>query len=299
MGHALAQELATQGREVTLMARSEARAAAARDEIDANMERLSQLGALDRAAHAAIRGRIRVETRLQQAVRDTEWVVEAVAEDVDLKRELFAELDRLAPPDALLTSTSSTLMPSLYARDVSRPQRVLGAHFFNPPYLISLVELIRGPQTADEAVQKLRQELDGMGKQAVLIEREVLGFIGSRLQGALAREAMDLVEQGIASAQDVDTVIRGSLARRWVAMGLFGSFDLIGWDIVEAAGPGVLADLSRAKELPSLVAAQTASGNLGLKSGRGVYEWTPEKAAALRSRLAQLMLELDRQQVPL
>jgi len=162
-------------------------------------------------------------------------VIEAVFEQLELKLEVFEQLDRLCPARTVLASNSSTLWPSKLAAATRRPAQVLIAHYFNPPYLLPLVELVRNPATSDATVDTMYGLLTRVGKKPAIVQKEVVGFIGNRLQAALFREALSLVERGIASAEDVDTVVKNGFGRRYAAAGPFEIWELAGWDFILAA----------------------------------------------------------------
>jgi 3-hydroxybutyryl-CoA dehydrogenase len=203
---------------------------------------------------------------------------------------LFRTLDGLCPRHTVLASTTSTLLPSALARATRRPDRVIVAHYFNPPALVPLVEVVRGPETSDETVTTVRDLLVRIGKRPALIEKEVIGFISVRLQAALGREASSLVERGVAKPEDIDTVVKYSFGRRLAVAGIFEIADLAGLDIYMAAGP-VFQDLESSIDVPTILKQKVERGELGVKTGQGFYSWTPESAAALRERIGQALVE--------
>ncbi len=290
MGHGIAQDFALAGYEVTLNTRSEESAARALENVRGNLERLAGLGAVTEEEARSVPAAIQTNISLEEAVSESDLVIEAVAEDLELKREIFARLDRSAPAGAILASTTSSFLPSQYAIDTKRPERVVGAHYFNPPYLLPLVEIIRGERTSEDVVEVLYELLQSMGKKPVLVRKEALGFIGNRLQAALLREALSIVQKGIATVQDVDTVIRTSIGRRWAVAGLFETFDLAGWDVVLSAATAIGADLDPPGPVPPLLEEKVAAGELGVKTGKGFYDWTPEKVAELQERITAALL---------
>ena len=292
MGHGIAQELAVAGYQVALSSRTEESLERAMDRIRTSLGILAGLGLIDPRRAAEASKRIRTTTELAEACEGAQLAVEAVYEDLDLKREIFGALDTSCPEDAILASTTSTFMPSQYAPATTRPDRVIGAHYFNPPHLIPLVELIRGPETSDETLEAVDGLLRRLGKKPVLVKREKLGFIGNRLQAALLREALWLVQEGVATARDVDTVISSSIGRRWAVAGVFEIFDLGGWDVVQAAATHIVADLQNSAELPPVLREKVEAGELGVKTGKGFYEWTPESARAAQERLMRGLLEM-------
>ena len=242
---------------------------------------------------ASVLPKVHASVALKEAVEEADVVIEAVYEDLALKQEVFQELDRLSPERTILASTTSTLMPSKLATATGRPDKVLVAHYVNPPYLVPLVEMVRARQTSDETVTTIYDLLTKMGKRPVVVQSEVPGFISNRLQMSLAREALWLVQEGIASPEDVDTILTTSLGRRWAVAGVFEIFDAAGWDSISAAMSGLLPELERSPEVPPVLKEKVKRGELGVKTGRGFYEWTQESAEALRQRIAHALVEIE------
>lgn len=210
-----------------------------------------------------------------------------------LKQEIFHKLDRLCPDHTILASNTSTLMLSEFATGTDRPDKVVTTHYANPPYLIPIVEIVRGQTTSDETVETMSLLLTQVGKRPVIVKKEVPGFILNRLQGALLREALSMVENGIASPQDIDTALKNSIGRRWAVAGIFEVFELAGWDLLSAAMAGVYPHLSNATEVSSVLTDKIKRGELGVKTRKGFYTWTPESAEALRHRIAHALVEIE------
>ena len=187
---------------------------------------------MDESTARAVPGRIRTSTSIEGAMDDVGFVVEAVFEDLDLKRRIFADLDRHCPPHAVLTSNTSSYMTSQLAPSTDRPDKVVVANWWNPAHLLPLVEVVRGPQTSDETIDITKSVLEGIGKRPVVLQKESLGFIGNRMQFALLREALAVVDKGIASAEDVDTVVKTGFGRRLAVAGPLEVFDIAGWDTI-------------------------------------------------------------------
>ena len=293
MGHGIAQEFALAGYQVSLHSRTEKSLDAALDNISTNLDRLIRLGVISPPQAAAVPKRIHPSPDLKTAVREADIVIESVYEEAVLKKRIFQELDTLCPAHTILASNTSSLLLSQFATDTQRPDKVLISHYANPPYLIPIVELVRGATTSDETVETMAALLTQVGKRPVIVQKEVPGFILNRLQGALLREALSMVEQGIASPQDIDTALKNSIGRRWAVAGIFEVFELAGWDLLLAAMAGVYPHLSNATEVSSILTEQVARGELGVKTGKGFYTWTPESAEALRHRIAHALVEIE------
>jgi 3-hydroxybutyryl-CoA dehydrogenase len=294
MGHGIAQEFAAGGYEVALYDVDETRLDSALNRIAANLARLEEAGVARPGTAETAPAKIRPTTVLLDAIADADYVVEAAPEDIDLKRQLFYEMDRYCRPETILASNTSTFPPSKLASVTRRPDRVLVTHYFNPPFLVPLVEVVRGPETSDATVETVVALLKGVGKTPVVVQKEAPGFIGNRLQLALVREALSIVAQGLATPEDVDLVVRTSLGRRWSVAGPFETSDAAGLDTVLAVAGQLFPAIESSPEVPALLHDVVARGNLGLKSGKGFYDWPPEAAEALRERIRLALIEIAR-----
>ena len=285
MGHGIALEFAAAGRRVAITDAS----AVALEQGLANMRRgadtLADLGVAPRAACASAMQRVTAHAALAGAVAGADLVIEAVSEDLALKQRVFAELDRACGAEVVLASNTSTFMPSALAAGARRPERILVAHYFNPPHLLPVVEVVPHPGTAPDVVARVRTLYHSLGKRPVVLQREVAGFIANRLQQALLREAVALVEGGVASAADVDAVTSGSFGRRLAVAGPFEVSDLAGLDVIAAIARELWPDLATGG-IADLLAAPAAGGHYGAKSGRGFGHWPPERVAAAKGRIA-------------
>jgi 3-hydroxyacyl-CoA dehydrogenase len=294
MGHGIALELAAHGFTVHLHDRDQAQLDRAQGNIAHGLARLVEIERITPGDAAATPARIAMGRDLRAAVCDIDLVIEAVSEDLELKRVLFRDLDAWAPPRAILASNTSTFMPSLLAAATNRPERVIVTHYFNPPYLLPLVELVRGDRTSDETVATMRALYEGIGKSPAVVQREAPGFVGNRLQMALLREALAIVDAGIASPRDVDTIIRTSFGRRLAMAGVFEVFEAAGWDLTLAVAEQLFPAIDRSIAPPSSLREKVAHGDLGLKTGKGFYAWTPEEATALRQRISDGLVAISR-----
>ena len=202
-------------------------------------------------------------------------------------------MDKICPDRTVLASTTSTLMPSDLASATQRPDKVLVAHYVNPPYLVPLVEVVPGEATSEETVNAVRDLLTVIGKRPVVLRQELPGFVSVRLQWALLREAMSLVQRGVVSPQDVDLILRDSLGRRWSAAGVFETLELAGWDLISAVASRVVPDLESSTAVPRLLYEKVERGELGVKTGKGFYDWTPETTECLRRRITHALVGIE------
>ena len=295
MGHGIAQEFASAGYRVQLHDITKEKLNNARLQIGKNLTLLAENDVIEKTSISETTQRIQTTTNLAAAAEIADFVVEAVSENLPLKQQIFEKLDSLCQPHTILASNTTALMPSQIGANTKRPDKILNTHYFNPPYLIPLVELIRSPDTSDETVSVTFDLLTAIGKTPAIIEKEALGFVGPRLQAALIREAFAIVEQGIASAETVDLVVRNSFGRRLSVAGPFEVFELAGWDLVLDAFEALYKDLNSSPDINPLLREMVESGKLGVKSGEGFYQWSEERQQAIRDRMSQALIRAIQQ----
>jgi 3-hydroxybutyryl-CoA dehydrogenase len=279
MGHGIAQVFALEGARVTLHDPSPEVLESAPARVADNLRALGQ--------DEASAGAIALHSELEPAVAAADWVFEAAPEDLELKRELFARLDALAPSVAVLASNSSVMPIGEIAARMERPERAVGTHWWNPPYLVPLVEVIQGAQTGADVVERTMELLTRAGKTPVHVKRDVPGFIGNRLQHALWRQAFELVERGVCDAEAVDTVVKAAFGPRLAVLGPMENADLVGLDLTLQIHDYVLPTLDPPSGAAAGLKERVAAGRLGMKTGSGFRSWTPEAAADVRRRLMQ------------
>ena len=221
-------------------------------------------------------------------------VFEAAPEKMALKQAIFAEIETAAPATAILCSNTSVMPITQIMANLADKTRALGTHWWNPPHLIPLVEVIRTADTSEAAMEATMHLLAGACKTPVRVEKDVPGFIGNRLQHALWREAVSLVERGICDAKAVDAVIKASFGRRLAVLGPLENADLVGTDLTLDIHTTVLADLESRPSPSPLLAQMVAEGRLGMKSGQGFHDWTPDQAQDLRAKVVSHLLALEK-----
>jgi 3-hydroxybutyryl-CoA dehydrogenase len=279
MGHGIAQVFAFAGHDVTIYDSVAASLDSAKARILANLKDLGD--------DAAAVERVQPCAALADAVRDADYVVEAVLEDLPLKQELFVEIERHVRADAILASNTSVIPITRIMERLRDRSRALGTHWWNPPFLVPLVEVIGTQWTTPAAIDWTITLHKAAGKMPVHVRKDVAGFVGNRLQHALWREAIALVEHGICDAETVDTVIKASFGRRLAVLGPLENADLVGTDLTLAIHQTVLPAIeSRAGPSPYLEAL-VAQGKLGFKSGEGFRKWSADAQAALRGKVLQ------------
>jgi 3-hydroxybutyryl-CoA dehydrogenase len=294
LGHSIAQEFAVAGYQVSLNSRTEQSLARSRSNIAANLDRLVDIGSLTRERAQSALPRIRASTALQEVVEDADVVIEAVFEDLEVKQEVFRSLDQLCPERTILASTTSSLLPSQLASATGRPGKVVAAHYFPPTDVVRLVEIMGSEATTEETVATLYQLLVKTGKTPIIVRKETPGFIYNRLATALCREALSIVQRGIANPEDVDMVLKSRLGRTLVTVGLFELLDLAGWDVLGSVFGNLLPEIDSSSDMLKLVQEKVARNELGVKSGRGFYQWTDESVQDLRHRIASTFIETEK-----
>ena len=282
MGSGIAALFAAQGLDVVLI-----------DPMEGALERAAgiidrQLGVYAPDAVAETRRRIRMEAGLEAAC-SCDLVIEAVPEKLELKRDIFARLDTLCPPSTIFATNTSGLSINAIAQAVTRRDRFVGTHFFTPADVIPLVEVVRNDDTSANTVERVVAVLRAVGKRPVRVNRDIPGFIANRIQHALAREAISLLEKGIASAEDIDEVVKWSLGIRLALSGPLEQRDMNGIDVHHAIATYLYADLDNRTTPSPLLAEKVASGQIGAKSGQGFYAWPAERREqVLRDKSAAL-----------
>lgn len=270
MGSGIAQVAATAGIEVTLRDITDAALQRGKDAIEKSLTRFAQKGKLADSDVEAALGRITLTTDLDAAA-SADLVIEAVFESIEVKRELFQSLDSLCKDGAVLASNTSAIPITQIAAATQRPESVVGTHFFSPVPMMALCELVRGYKTSDETLAAARSFAERTGKTCIVVNRDVAGFVTTRLISALTNEAVRLLETGVATAEDIDTACKLGFGH---AMGPLTTVDLTGVDIMCDAGNNIYNDTRDPKFAPpELLSRMVVAGDLGRKTGRGFYSY--------------------------
>ncbi|MGW0657517.1 3-hydroxyacyl-CoA dehydrogenase family protein [Streptodolium elevatio] len=270
MGAGIAQVSAQAGYEVTLRDVTDAALERAQGGIRSSYEKFVAKGRMSAEDAEAALARLTVTTDLE-AVADADLVVEAVFEKIEIKQEVFRELDRVAKDGAVLASNTSALPITQIAAVTSRAEQVVGTHFFSPVPLMQLCELVRGYKTSDETLAVARAFAEGVGKTCIVVNRDVAGFVTTRLITALTTEAVRLYEAGVATAEDIDVACKLGFGH---AMGPLATIDLTGVDIMRNATSNIYEETKDEKFAPpELLNRMVTAGDLGRKSGKGFYSY--------------------------
>ncbi|MCY7373482.1 MAG: 3-hydroxyacyl-CoA dehydrogenase family protein [Spirochaetaceae bacterium] len=270
MGSGIAQVAAVSGHDVVLRDVTDDALQRARDGIAKSLARFVSKGSLQQDASEAALARISTTTDLD-AVGSADIVVEAAFESLDVKQQIFRELDRVCRDGSVLATNTSAIPITSIAAVTGRPESVVGTHFFSPVPMMALCELVRGYRTSDETLASARAFAEGLGKTCVVVNRDVAGFVTTRLICALAMEAVRLVENGVATAEDIDTACRLGFGH---AMGPLATTDLTGVDILRDASMNIYTETADEKFFPpETLSRMVAAGDLGRKSGKGFYAY--------------------------
>jgi 3-hydroxybutyryl-CoA dehydrogenase len=273
MGHSLAQVFAQGGYEVRLNDLREEILQQAKKLIASNLRTFIELRLLAKDEEAQILNRIRTTTHIEEAGEGADLVVEAIIEDAAAKKQLFKALDRICPKGAILASNTSYLDIFQFV-ETGRPEKILITHWFAPPHIVPLVEIVRGPQTSDETVRVVRELLIALGKRPIVISKFLPGFIANRLQGALRLEMLFLLDHGYATAEDIDEATKASFGLRIPILGLAKRMDFAGLDLAQKVLKNdVYEPPPRIRQSPTLDRL-IAQGRLGVKSGKGFFDYS-------------------------
>jgi 3-hydroxybutyryl-CoA dehydrogenase len=294
MGPGIALTLSLGGLRVTLLSRTPATAAQGLDKARAQGDVLVRNGLAPAEEITLALQRLDASAAFNPAIAAADLVVESGPEDMPWKQELFARMDALAKPEAVLATNTSGLSITAIASRCARPERILTTHFWNPPHLMPLVEIVKGEKTAAHVADSVRALLAACGKTPVVVKKDRPGQLGNRLQMALVREAAHIVAEGIADADDVDTVAKNGFGLRMPAYGIFEHQDIVGLDLGIRVVEYVAADLYNEPRAPEYFRDLVRGGQLGAKTGHGFYDWSARSSDEVKSRRDAFLIEVLR-----
>lgn len=277
MGHGIAQVFALAGHIVRVYDPEYQALASLRERIEKNLKDLNQ--------DVTAASRVLPVENLGECASGADFIFEAGPENLAFKQKLFAQLELMAPITALLASNTSVIPITDIMKDVKTGHRAMGTHWWNPPYLVPLVEVIKTSHTDPKLAQDMFELLTKVGKTPAMVEKDVPGFIGNRLQHALWREAISLVASGVCDAETVDTVVKASFGRRLPVLGPLENADLVGIELTQAIHRTVLPEIDHTPGASPYLQQLIDAGKLGMKSGEGFRTWTAEQQAEMRARV--------------
>jgi len=297
MGHGIAQIFATQGHRVSLLDVNDEILTKAIENIRANLVLLAESGIRSKEDIDPTLERINITQDLEEAASRAQFVIEAVSEKLDLKQRLFQKLDAICSPDTILTTNTSVISITEIAAKAARRDRIVGTHFWNPPFLIPLVEVIKGNDTSPQTMDTVFNLLKRVGKHPVRVEKDVPGFVGNRLQHALWREAISIVEQGIADPATVDMVVKKGFGIRLPVLGPLENADMVGLDLTLQIHNYILKHIESSTEPSPLLKQKVQEGEIGFKTGLGFQEWNRERMDQCRKNLLNHLIRWNREHV--
>lgn len=276
MGHSIALSAAWAGYDVTMHGIAVEELKNALAGMESKLQVLIDNDLLTIEEAKAVKDRVTTVTTIEDAVKEATFIIEAVPERLELKQKIFKQLDELCDPTVILASNTSAISPTDIVSKTKHPERTVITHFWHPAHLIPLVEVVRGSKTNDETVERSMKLMNAMNKKPIEVKKEAPGFVGNRLQFALLREAQHILEEGIASKEDIDAAVIYSIGRRLPITGPFLSADMGGLDVYTDISNYLYKDLSTVKQSASSMQKLLEEGDLGSKTGKGYYEWSAE-----------------------
>jgi 3-hydroxybutyryl-CoA dehydrogenase len=278
MGFGVAVEFARFGYQVSLYNTKEETSKRAMQQAKEALDLMAETELITSDEAIAAYARLRPTTNIADAATSANFVLESVLEQLALKQEIFAKLDELCPPPTILATNTSSLRVTDIASATKHPERVVATHYFQPPHFVPLVEVVGGEKTDRKVVEKAARMLQGMRKKVVIIDVDLPGFIGNRIQGAIGQAVQSLIDHGVCNPQTIDDVISFGFGRRMAYTAYFKRMDLIGLDFSYRMAK------DRGVEPWKPIAEHVEKGELGMKSGKGFYSWPADTAKQLHHR---------------
>lgn len=289
MGHGIALTFAVNGFKTAIVDTSNEKLEEARQKIAANLETLVQFGEVTRTAADQAKALLTYTVKLEDVAPSADFVSEAIFESPEVKRPVYARLDKLCKPDCILSSSTSALNIFDIAQ-VANPERLIIAHWFNPPHIMPLVEVVKGPRTSDDTVEKVMLLLKQVGKSPALIKQYIPGFIINRLSSALSREASYMITQGWVTAEDIDNAISSTYGLRYPFEGHMQLYDYVGWDVVLNVSRTMTPELCSSTGTNPLASKLVEEGRLGVKVGKGLADYSNVDIAKMqRDRVMNIL----------
>jgi len=276
MGHSIALSASIAGLPVKIWGISKEDIERGQRDLQEKLEVLAGEDVIIEAEIKEIQDRIEFMTSMKECIADATFIIEAVPENLELKQDLYKQLDQQCGTDVIMASNTSGLSPTAIAASMVHPERMVVTHFWNPGHLIPLVEVVRGEKTSDATIKRALALLTAMGKKPIEVKKDILGSVVNRLQYALFREAQNILEMGAATVEDIDAAVRYSIGRRLPITGPFMTADMGGLDVFDDISGYLFQDLSSVPASLGKMRMLVDEGKYGQKNGRGFYEWTPE-----------------------
>ena len=290
MGHSIALSAAWSGQQVKVYGINEQDVENADKGLNNKIQVMVDNGLFDAADGSRIKNGIAFSTSLEEVVQGSTFIIEVIPEVLQLKKDMYRKLESLVGPEVVIASNTSGFMPSLLAGDMEHPNRLVVTHFWNPGHLIPLVEVVKGERTDNETVERAMAVVASMNKKPILLNKELPGFIGNRLQYALFREAQALLDAGAATKEDIDAAVTYSIGRRLPVTGPLMTADMGGLDVFSAISNYLFGDLADDPRSGKTLTELVEDGDLGDKSGKGFYDWDPAVSQKINAEREQTLI---------
>jgi 3-hydroxybutyryl-CoA dehydrogenase len=291
MGSGIAVLFATQDYRTTIYAVEETEVHV-KNKIEVTLNYLYEKGLIEQRTIASSLANIQVTDDIHTATKFADIVIECIPENMELKQNLFKTLDAICSPNVILASNTSVMSITEIASKSTHKERIIGTHFWNPPYLIPLVEVIRTIDTAEEVLEETIRILQSIGKKPIRVNKDSPGFVANRLQHALWREAISIVENGIADAETVDEAIKYSFGLRLPVIGPLENADMVGTDLTLAIHSYIFRHLENSEEPSKILIEKTENNELGFKTSKGFYSWDKEKIQNLNTKMQDHLVDM-------
>jgi len=292
MGHGIAQVFASADYTVHLYDSNPTALDNSTERIANNLRPFVELGLMDEASSQRCIENVHIHRELGPACQGCDLIIEAVVENLQLKQNLFASIEKFVPSSTVLCSNTSALSINELCSKLERPEQLIGTHFWNPPHILPCVEVIRGRLTSTDSFEFVVRVLKRVGKIPVRLRKDIPGFLGNRLQHALQREALYLLEQGVCDAEDLDNVVKHGFGLRYALMGPIERADLGGLDVTYEVQKYLLPQLDTRCTPSPLLAEKVKRNELGIKTGQGFYSWTQEEITDSVERRDKALLRI-------
>ncbi|WP_051353053.1 3-hydroxyacyl-CoA dehydrogenase family protein [Thalassobacillus devorans] len=284
MGHGAAQLFAQAGKNVKIRARRESSLEDARELMTNSLKIMVEKEMLtENEMHQAL-ARITYTTDLHEAIQGADFIFESIPEDLEKKLDTYEVIERIVSDDTIISSNTSTFPLKELTQKAKHPERFVITHFFNPPQLVPIVEIVKGEKTEEHVVETTYKLIQEIGKNPVVLKKEISGFIVNRVQVAMLREAFYLMEEGVATAEDIDVAMKGSMGFKWAFCGPMESQDLAGLQTTQAMVGKIVEDLSNTREVPAFLKKMVENEQFGIRTNKGFYEYDDHGEQAIHKR---------------
>lgn len=291
MGHSIAISLAWSNQPVKVYCINNEAAEDALKNIDAKLEVMITHKAISLTEAEEMKNNIKLKTSLEETLSDTTFIIEAITENLELKRKLFNNISEYIDEKTVLASNTSGFLPSELSYDFKYPKQFAVTHFWNPAHLIPLVEIVPSDKTSKETIERAKELLQRINKKPIVLKKEITGFIGNRLQYAMLREAQYLLDNGYADKEDIDASVTYSIGRRYPVTGPLMTADLGGLDVFSTISDYLFKELSKADYSGETITQLVKEGNLGIKNRSGFYKWNEESSAEINDHREKVLLD--------